>query len=85
MLTSLTSPESKFSNVFIARVNELAARRAVEQGLHDLLFQWSHAEHVNRWLEGVDQRFFAAYERVDAMGYDERRATTRRFTVQVAR
>ena len=46
-------------------------------------FQWSHAEQINRRLEGFDQRFLDVYERVDAMGYDERRATLRHFTVQV--
>jgi hypothetical protein len=69
--------------VFIARVNELAARTAVEQGLDDLVFQSSHAERIYRRLESFDQRFLDAYERMDALGYDERRATLDQFMVQV--
>lgn len=58
--------------MFTARVNEQAARRAVEQELDDLLFQLSHAEQVKRRLEGFYQWFLDVYKRVDAVGYDER-------------
>ena len=53
----------------------------MEQRLDHLLFQSGHAEKINRRLEGFDRWFLDAYEGVDAMGYDERRATLRRFMI----
>lgn len=68
----------------VARMNELAAaRKAAEQELDDLMFQQQYAEQIGRRLKTFDRRFLDAYERVDAMGYDERRATLRQFAVQV--
>ena len=68
----------------VARMNEVAAaKRAAEQELDELLFQRLHAEQISRRLEGFDRQFLDAAERVDAMGYDERRATLRQFAVQV--
>ena len=68
----------------ITRLNEVSARRKVGRSeLDELLFQQRHAEQIARRLDGFDRRFLDAYERVDAMGYDERRAILRQFGVQV--
>ena len=68
----------------IARLNEVSARRKVVEGeLAELAFQQRHAEQIARRLDGFDQRFLDAAERVDAMGYDERRAILRQFGVGV--
>ena len=53
--------------------------------LEDLLFQRRHGEQIAQRLNGFDQRCFDAYERLDTMGYDERRAILRQFAAQVAR
>lgn len=55
----------------------------MEQGLGDLPFKLSHAEQINRRLKGFDQWYLDVYERADAMGYDERRATMRQFRVHL--
>jgi hypothetical protein len=68
----------------IARLNEVSARRKVVEGeLADLAYQQRHAEQLAQRLHGFDQRFLDAAERVDAMGYDERRAILRQFGVGV--
>jgi site-specific DNA recombinase len=68
----------------ITRLNEVSARRkVVESELADLAFQQRHAEQLAQRLDGFDQRFLDAAERVDAMGYDERRAILRQFGVGV--
>jgi site-specific DNA recombinase len=68
----------------IARLNEVSARRkVVESELAELAFQQRHAEQIAQRLDGFDQRFLDAAERVDAMGYDERRAILRQFGVGV--
>ena len=65
-------------------MNEVSARRkVVESELAELAFQQRHAEQLARRLDGFDQRFLDAAERVDAMGYDERRAILRQFGVGV--
>ena len=80
----LGSGELDDSTPVIARLNQVSAgRKAAEAELDDLMFQQRHAEWIARRLNGFDQRFLDAQDRVDTMGYDERRAILRQFSIQV--
>jgi site-specific DNA recombinase len=72
------------STPVIMRLKEVSAsRKIVESELDDLLFQQQHTQQITQSLNGFDQRLLDAYERVDEMGYEERRAILRQFNVQV--
>ena len=67
----------------IMRLNDVSASRTiVESELDDLVFQ-QHAQQIAQSLNGFNQRFLDAYERVDSMSYEERRAILRQFNAQI--
>lgn len=66
--------------VVIARLNEVsAARSAAQAGVDRLRFQMRHAEAMSKHLSVFDRRITEEWNRIDAMGMDEKRAVLRRF------